>query len=325
MLSKLLIAGSLFLGALAAFLRFLRGEKYDAAVFVLLGMPLIVFLVTPYLFINFGAAAYAFGGESVSTHLGADNLGYIGNLLFYAKEYLQAAGILSLPFMVIGTAFAIRERWLLPLLFSFFYWICLSALGLHWSRWALPMYVGPILLVSLGLYQSYLFLMERIHRLGAIAVLGVVCAIPLVSMLLSSATATYQLVLEDTRAVAKRWCNEHRLTAENTVFDGYTPLKPDGAKTIDYPGSNDATYVVVSSDMYDRYLKEKERYKTQADMYTRVFRLPLLASFKPVAAGVSSSFEFGNIPLQVGFLKRLRSRGGQAYSGPTILVFRKTS
>ena len=324
MLSKLLIGGGVLLGALGVFLRFLRGGKYGASIFVLFGMPLIVFLVTPFLFINVSGAFSAISGESSNTHLGADNLGYLGNLLFYAKRYVDAAGILSLLFMAIGTAFVFRERSLLPLLFSFFYWICLSALGLHLFRWALPMYVGPLLLVSLGLYRSFLFLRAKMGRGGALAVLGVLCALPFASMLLSSVTTTYQLVLQDTRAVAQRWCNEHGLTRENTIYDGYTPFKPSGAKTVDYPGSNNAMYVVVSSDMYDRYLREKDRYKREADMYTQIFTLPLLASFKPVETGVSSSFELGNIPVQVDFLKRLGGRSGPAYGGPTILVFQKT-
>jgi hypothetical protein len=292
-IARLIVAGGLLLGALAVFLRFLRGEKYGLSLFVLIGMPLIVFLVTPYLFINFSGALSAISRESKSIHLGADKLGYFGNLLFYAKSYLDAAGIVSLLFMAIGIAYIFREKSLLPLLFSFFYWACLSALGLHWSRWALPMFVGPLLLVSHGLYRAYLFLTERISRGGALAVL---CAVPVASLILTSVTTTYQLVREDTRAVSLRWCNDHGLTEQNTVFDGYTPFRASGVQTVDYPGSADKEYVVVSSEIYDRYLAEKTRYEAQADMYARIFALPLLASFKPVTAGVSSSFELGNIP-----------------------------
>jgi hypothetical protein len=325
MLSTLLIAGGVLLGALAVFLRYLRGEEeYGAAILVLLGMPLIVFLVTPFLFINFSGASSALSGESTSTHLGADNLGYFGNLLFYAKGYVDAAGIVSLLFMAIGTAFVFRERSFLPLLFSFFYAICMSALGLHFPRWALPMYVGPLLLVSLGLHRAFLFLRTKMGQGTALALLGLLCAFPFASLLLSGVATTNQLILQDTRAVALRWCNEHGLTVENTVYDGKSPFRPSGAKTVDFPGSSDAKYVLVSSEMYDRYLKEKARYKTQADMYMRIFALPRLASFQPVEAGVSSCFEFGNISVQVDFLRRLSDRSGTAYSGPTIQIFQKT-
>ena len=322
-IARLIAAGGLLLGALAVFLRFLRGEKYRLALFVLIGMPLILFLITPYLFINFSGALSAISRESKSTHLGADSLGYFGNLIFYAKSYVDAAGIVSLLFMGIGIAYVFRERSLLPLLFSFFYWACLSALGLHWTRWALPMYVGPLLLASHGLYQAYLFLTEKIGRGGAYAVLGVLCAVPAMSLALTSVNTTYQLAREDTRAVSLRWCNDHGLTEQNTVFDGYTPFESSGARTVDYPGSADKAYVVVSSEMYGRYQAEKTRYKAQADMYTRIFALPLLASFTPVTPRASSSFELGNIPAQLDMLKRLGGSNGPAYGGPTILIYRK--
>ena len=322
-LSALLILGAVVLAALAAFLRFLRGARYGAAMFVVLGMPIILFLVTPYLVLDFPRVLSAIAVESEDTHLGADNLGYLGNLLYYAGRYLEAAGIVSLLFMAAGAAFVFRRRSLLPVLFGFLYWICLSALSLHFARWALPMYTGPLLLVSVGLYRSFLFVRTRIGGSGALAVLGVVCAAPLVSMLLSSVTTTYRLVLPDTRAVAFSWCRGHGLTEQNTLYDGYTPFKPGGPRTADYPGSGDAKYVMVSSEMYDRYLKEPERYKGPAAMYERVFALPLLASFTPVEPRVSSSYEFGNIPAQVDFLQRLGGRDGPAFAGPTIRIFRK--
>jgi hypothetical protein len=324
MLSRLLIAGGVLLGALAVFLRFLHKEKYGAAILILLGMPLIVFLVTPFLFINFSGVFSAVSGESRSAHLGADNLGYLGNLIFYVKGYLDAAGIVSVLFMVIGTAFVFKERSLLPLLFSFFFAICLSALGLHFSRWGLPMYVGPLLLVSIGVHRSFLFLRAKMGQGGALALLGLLCAFPFASLLLSSVATTNQMILQDTRAVAQRWCDEHGVTMQNTVYDGKSPFKPSSAKIVDFPGSSDTKFVLVSSDMYNSFLKEKVRYKARADMYERIFALPRLASFTPVEAGVSSSFEFGNVPVQVDFLERLNGRGGPAYSGPTILIFQKT-
>jgi hypothetical protein len=110
----------------------------------------------------------------------------------------------------------------------------------------------------------------------------------------------------------------------NTVYDGKSPFKPSSAKIVDFPGSSDTKFVLVSSDMYNSFLKEKVRYKARADMYERIFALPRLASFTPVEAGVSSSFEFGNVPVQVDFLERLSGRSGPAYSGPTILIFQKT-
>jgi hypothetical protein len=187
------------------------------------------------------------------------------------------------------------------------------------------MFVGPIVLVSLGLHRSFLYLAMKMGRAGAAAVLAVLCALPVSSMLLSSITTTYKFILPDTRAVALVWCSQHGVTAENTLYDGYSPFNPSSATTIDYPGSSKAKYVIVTSEMYNRYLAEKERYKSQADMYTSIFKLPLLASFKPVEAGVSSSFELGNVPVQLDFLRRLSSRENPAYSGPTLLIYQNAS
>jgi hypothetical protein len=325
MISKLVIAGGLLLAALGVFLRLLNGNKYALSAFVIVGAPLILFLVTPFMFINVGRVLYAFSHEARSTHLGADGFGYLGNLLFYAKDYVNAAGILSLLFMAIGTVFVFRERSLLPILFSFFYWICLSASGLHWSRWALPMHAGALLLVSLGLYRSWLFLEHRIRRGGALAVLAVLCAIPAASLFLGSVATSYQFALEDTRVAALRWCQAHGVDARNAVYDGYTPFKPSSADSADYPGPAEALYVVVSSDMYDRYLDEKGRYGSQAAKYEKIFQLPLLASFAPVKADASSSFELGNVAVQVRLLQKLGDSRDPVYSGPTIRIFRKTS
>ncbi len=323
-ISKLIIAGGLLLGALAVFLRFLKSEKYTSAVFVIVGMAIIMFLVTPFLFINVGHTLYTFSHEARNTHLGSDNLGYLGNLLFYAKDFVSAAGILLLLFMAIGIVFVFREKSLLPLFFSFFYWIFLSTSGLHWARWALPMHAGPLLLASTGIYRSWLFVQKRIGRGGAFAVLGVLCAIPAASLFLTSVTTTHQFILRDTRVVALAWCQKNGVTAENAVYDGYTPFQPGNAGVADYFGAQDAKFVVVSSNMYDRFLKEKERYKSKVLMYSKIFELPLMASFTPVKVDASSSFELGNVAAQVKYLLGLDGRSGPAYRGPTILVFRKT-
>ncbi len=323
-ISKLAITCGLLIGALGVFLRFLSRNKYATMAFVVVGAVIVLFLITPFMFINIGRALYLFSHEAGNTHLGADGLGFFGNLLFYARDFVNAAGILSLIFVAIGIVFVVRERSLLPVLFSFFYWICLSLSGLHWSRWGLPMYAGPLLLAAYGLYRSWQLLAKRIGRAGAFAVLSVVCAIPAGSMLLTSVATTYQFTLMDTRVAALVWCQKNGVTPRNAVYDGYTPFSPGSADTVSFPGPADATFAIVSSDMYGRYLAEKDRYQGQAAMYTRIFSMPLLASFTPVKADASTSFELGNLAAQVRLLERLGDPIGPVYSGPTILIFRKT-
>ncbi|HYA13622.1 MAG TPA: phospholipid carrier-dependent glycosyltransferase, partial [Syntrophales bacterium] len=117
----------------------------------------ILFISSPYLFINWFRVIQALYVNATPVHLGADGLDWHGTMLFYAKNYFDFSGCLVTIFFGLGTFYIIKiEKMLaIPMFFGLFYWIVLSKLGLHWERWALPMYTCPLLVSAYGINYAY--------------------------------------------------------------------------------------------------------------------------------------------------------------------------
>lgn len=326
MLSRLFAVGGSFLCLSAFLLMFVPDAKIRQLSAVIVGVPVLLFLISPYLFINFSGVLSGISGESRSLHPGHDDLGFLGKLLFYANEYVVSTGYILLPFMLIGLIFVVRKRQnLLPVFFGFFFWICMSALGLYWQRWALPMYTAPLTLTAFGLYRSFRFAAARFGRLKGAIALAAVGVLPAASMFLSAFTMMNQFLLPDTRAVARDWCAERGITPENSEFDGYSPFLPSSAKRIDYTGREDPEYLMVSSSVYYRYFKDRSRFPDLVAMYESIFAMPLVKSFEPLERPATIRWEVRNMKAQGRFLRRARDPDSRAYRGPTITIYRNVT
>ncbi|WP_150307185.1 glycosyltransferase family 39 protein [Planctomonas psychrotolerans] len=241
-----------------------------------------VFLISPVLFTNISAVMAAIGSESRSVHAGADGLGWGGNLLFYAKSYVGTSGILLLIASALGVfaAVRLRLRQAIPLMLGGAFWVILSAVPLHWERWGVPMFTTPLLFAAIGIPYAFSFLARQRWARGWRTPVTVVAAVLVGGNLaLGSAAVIARFLAVDTRVASAPMLETRGVDETNAIFGGYTPLLPDGPKTIfdelvPVDGElaavdPDDRFVVISSCMYDRYFAE-EKYETEQNFYAQL-------------------------------------------------------
>ena len=280
------------------------------------------YIIAPNVIIEFGKVIETIRLEARSTHLGADNLLWSGNLLFYSNTFLEYASLLSIPFIILGITRFLKLKNLhyVILFYGFIYWIILSKLDLHWERWALPMYISPLFLTSIGIK----FLIDKTRIKNYIKFLSLLfISIFILSQLIISLSNSIQFTFQDTRYIALEYCIENGITPENTKFEGYTPFNPGAPGNIfnhDFNASNDK-FIILSSQMFVRYYNEPSRYSNEIIIYERIKNnYPLIKEFSPTKNDSPKIIEsLDNI---IYYIKlRLNLTSPTRYSGPIIKIF----
>lgn len=190
----------------------------------LLGIAIIsvtIFVIAPNLITDAKFVITALRRESHSEHLGADALGFIGNLFYYFKTISTQLGYVTLLPFTVGIACIIRRpsRCCIPLLIGPFFIICMSVLPLHWLRWGVPFYPFYMFLVSLGLGS-----MLSISQLFPCVAAAGMAALTLANSVLTGLCSVRFSSLTDTRAIALQCCEENGITPDNSFYEGYTPF-----------------------------------------------------------------------------------------------------
>ncbi len=239
----------------------LEGAKFFGLYF------LCLYLVAPNIFINYGLALDQIKNEARSTHLGADGLGWWGNMLFYLKNFVSYTNAAVILLAVVGMVGMFKARQY-ELLFSFYglaYWVLLSKMALHWERWALPMYTFPLLMAAFGM--GYLWQVGQTRRWLRI-VLGTIFGLAIGWSLLFSLSLSIRMTYTNTNAAALQYAQANGITPENSVFEGYTPFLPGTRKFFDPAEINGQTrYLLLSSTMYGRFYNEPARYAQEIAQY----------------------------------------------------------
>lgn len=305
-------------------------NKFDFRVFfkklsLLIGLYLLVlFISAPNLFIEYGKVIDSFIFEARSTHLGADNLGWGGNILFYIKMFIQESNFIILVFVLIGLIInvTIKNKTGFLLLYGFAYCILMSRLGLHWVRWALPMYTAPLLLAGLGMAYS----LEKFKNVKLIKYLVLIAfSLAITQQMITSLAASARMGSVDTRVVALEYCQQNGITTENSLYEGYTPLYPQFPRIIitENPENSESTikYIVLSSNMYNRYFNEPERYEKEVNYYLNIERNhELLIQINPTTDPNNLIEKLEDIYFY--FVRYFHQTPNERYTGPTIKIFR---
>ncbi|WP_223923262.1 glycosyltransferase family 39 protein [Geobacter sp. AOG2] len=294
---------------------------------------LFLFLASPYLFLNYDKAIKAVLVNAYPIHLGADGLGWPGNMAFYATSYLDFSGVIMLLFFFLGGVYIVRKEkpYALPVFFGLFYWMVLSKVGLHWERWALPMYTCPLLVSAYGINVAHEKAVQLSRRylfpFWCVALFLIVC-----KLLIASSVMTAQFTLKDTRFASYLFTQKAGIAEENTLYEGFTPFYPsnmrDGSvlnayNTLDK--NKTIRYVIVSSGLYDRYLGEIGKYHAEAEFYGKVFSLPLVRKFAPREYFSDGSYPFylnNDLARGLAFLLDYTRDREQLFTGPTIGIYR---
>lgn len=319
-----LAAGAVLIQAYAAAGKMNRQGLYRIfRQFVRIGLVFVLALicVAPSLFVNYGQSFADLVAQGANTHLGADNLGFWGNLGYYAGVFYQQAGWVCVLFALVGLAACIYQKnWAALLaLYGLLHWAAISVLWLHWDRWALPMFTAPLLLAALG-FDVLRTRFRSIYARLAVVVLGAVVILPL---LLVSAGKSISLTYVDTRLAGLMFCADHGITSANTTIDSYTPFSPalGGNFKMDYAAITSRDYIMVSSSLMDRYANEKQRYAREFGIYERIQNEnTLVASFLPTPPDVSLAQRAAAI--RDYLLRSLGQPTTPRYTGPRVYIYK---
>lgn len=297
-----------------------------------------IVVISPVLLTDFGRVRRMILQQGNPVHLGADGLGWAGNVAFYATAFSTTAGVLLTMAALGGAIWCLRRRPVetLPLWTGAIYWLALSAVALHWPRWGIPMYLTPLLFAAIGIQVLFAWAWPlrprgskaaqiglRFLLVGAAGLLGL-------NQLISAMLATASAVATDSRVEGARFAETIGATKENSIFEGYTPLQPgapgpvfryfavqDGRLHLSSKAPEPTKFVILSSGMRSRYFAES-KYATEQQTYRMIDKqLPLLRSISPVKVKVSI-LESVNIGLQSSALWDF-ARGG--FAGPQLTFY----
>lgn len=324
----------------------IRGVLLSVAVFVM-----TIFVCAPFVLLRYKETLNAILGEARPTHLGADGLGYVGNIMFYLQEFFSLTGLIMLVFFLGGSVLAvIREKTrAIPLFFGVVYMLVLAKVPLHWVRWALPIYVSLLCLAGYAQFHTWHWSknyfwrrsgpwMKMIHPL-----ITVIVALPIGGMLLGSLSVTRIFSLPDTRVQALHFCASRQITPENSIYEWYTPFTMRAFagtsqffKQVEQALNGEKVtfeYIIVSSYNYGRYYSEEEQYPYQIGLYERIrHECTLIKAFSTLEGTTVNATKmmafnpeyrwFPIFRVIEKLLARTTSVGQPPMEGPEILIYR---
>jgi len=281
-----------------------------------------LFIVAPFIFIEYQQVIEALLRESRTTHLGADNLGWGGNLFFYLRSFCSWTNLLSILFIGSGIYALIknREKSHLLLFYGTIYWIALSVLSLHWERWALPMYITPLFLTGMGI--NFLWELPKKNVIVKyLAPLSIV--IFLIAQFIFTLHIPTSMMFTDTRLIALSYAEERGITPENSLYEGYTPFLPGHPRTIFNEFNENAciaNFIILSSSMFGRYYREPDRYQKEILIYENIRNNNLLlVKFDPQLHYNGFSNKLSDILFYFDY--RIRATDKTRLKGPVIEIY----
>jgi hypothetical protein len=282
-----------------------------------------IFLVAPNLFLQYKDVISAVTIEARDYHLGNDGFNWLGKMAYYVKVYWDYANPWLLLFTILGILGLFRTRqaqgWLLA--YGLLYAALLSTLALHHERWALPMFITPLLLAAYGAAWLPAQLggrtwLKGLAWLAAAVMLGLNAA--------KGVTESVYMDLPDTSAIGLHYLDEHGIRQDQTLSEGYSPFAPFGKPDIygfDFASPGDIDYVILSDKMYGRYQAEPQRYQRENSFYERLrANGQLMLEWQPYPKPVKLS---GQLELILYYLNNRPVLSSlDRYSGYTIQVYK---
>ena len=302
------------------------------------------FLVSPFLFLHWQSVFQAVFLEANDHHRGATG-NYFQNMRFYGYRYLLYSGLFLTACGILGLVRTLQQASPTRVLaaFGIFYGFAISALGLHWERWALPIWLSFVMFAGLGMFDLLERLREGSGRYRRFAATTAAClaALALLNEFSNGVRTTLYYGLPDTRVVSQSIVSEYGITLENALVDGWSPLiLAHGDSAFREVSSGPVRpeqyrFLVLSSYITQRnshVSKRGEKPDSRTTFYQEAFQLPRLGDFRAIAPPVGSAFgpaalnplEPVNLLQNASIIARcLGSRAG-IYGGPDIAIFRVT-
>jgi len=278
----------------------------------LLGLSLLTsfcafFITAPFIFLDFKAAFFNIKGLlGHRVHLGADNLPWLQNNLWYMKNlfYRNTREIFFGAFGLLGLIYFFKEKLTVKktlfICFPLIYYFTIVSGPLRWVRWMIPVLPYCTLLAGYGITIFY----QRINKLSPI-IKNTLSAVFILFFIISSALSVRSelirskiMLRQDTRTIAKYWVEQNIPQYSKIAYEHYAPhlhidqrkdlklLNVDWdrimTKPLSYYKEQQVDYIIITSQFKDRVLKEDERYAVERSRYKELEQKgKLIKIFKP--------------------------------------------
>lgn len=279
--------------------RYIKKNRINFAV-GFMAIPLTFALTSPYVLLDYATAQQNLTKTMHNTHLGADGLTPFGNLLWYLRTAIPT--LIFWPqaiLFVIGIGFLLRRRQLIQLVllvFIGFFIVGISFHPLHWARWLFPILPAIALIASYSLDRITIYISKNLQLSSRIEM-----RIMLIATLFISAWPLYKVVQlaiqqsnPSTRVLAHHWIIENLPPGSRIAQDTYSaplhgtnfyvfePLSIAEARELNDYYSEDYQYLVISSQIYNRFFAEPDRYPAEVSFYNELLNDGvLLQQFEP--------------------------------------------
>ena len=185
-----------------------------------------VFIVSPFLFLNFSVVLAHVTNEARPVHLSATSTGFLDAVLFYVTDILpRNVGRVATVLGTIGIFAMLADRKAAILsIFFLTYLGFISALNLQWERWFIP--AVPIFIIGIAYCLDYLAAKLPVAgKTGAskliMPAMMLVAIVPAISVSVPQVLARAQNL--DTRAQATNWVKETFAPGSRLLLESYTP------------------------------------------------------------------------------------------------------
>ena len=293
-----------------------RGRKLDFGAFALAALAAAVTfaLTSPYVLLDWSHAIPNLLFENRGGHAGAERLPGLQNWGWYVLTALPGAigwpgmAAAALGLVAGGRTWATpRARGAVILAFPLLYWLGIGASNLRWDHWLAPALPVVALWSAQGVLTAAAALTgrggeEKDQRPSAagrgprpawIISLGLLLLLTLGQPFYTSLRRAVQSAQPNTQVLAIEWFSQQTPAQTVVGSEWYTGLywsttikleeTPTlGRSTPEYFRERGARFVVASSEMYDRFYAEPERYADFIAAYERFWReLPLVIELTP--------------------------------------------
>lgn len=183
-----------------------------------------LFLVSPYLLLDYPTVLHDLHGEARPFHLGQTGTGFGGNLIWYARLPLaDSFSIAGMVLAAVGLLIVLRRHrsFAVAVLPGAAVFLCaIAAQSLVWERWIVPLLPFVALLAAIAIDAGAALFQRPRHAYAAAAVLTALAVVPMAA----TALAEERMRANDTRQVASAWLRTHvpddrSILVEHAAFD----------------------------------------------------------------------------------------------------------
>ena len=272
------------------------------------GVLLGVLLGSPYLLFNLPEVRDYLKEELVTVHLGADGLGFLGNLGFYCQTLFQDVGNVTLLVALLSLLAMIGSSWrfreddvktqriivaINPIVFA----SAMAWLSLHWDRWIIP--VIPFVAVSAAWGTARVFEKWKAHALLGRVVLSLWLACALAPPLLYMTISNIASMRGDTRIDTLAWAQQRGLLQGGRFkYERYCfPREYRGMfgadPNLDYYKKEQTQWLCVNASFWHRFRSEPAKFEAEVAFYDYLDRhAPVAYETRPIRERPVSDLAF---------------------------------